>query len=166
MCVCVGHQSVSSLLPSSLPSSLTNNLCQCICLRLFVHVSVYSMSARASLLSRPLTVTVAGCCYCICIMIILCNLSQPVCATFGSKGKYGGGDYGSGGIELCQCPNIPAPTKYVAVEVPKPVRVTTISSPASGQNVIPIVLPDKDSDGAGGGGSSYGGSDGGGGGYD
>jgi hypothetical protein len=61
---------------------------------------------------------------------------------------YGGG---GGGIELCQCPNIPAPTKYVAVEVPKPVRVTTIPAANSGSGMIPVVLPDKDnSDSSGG----------------
>lgn len=94
------------------------------------------------------------------------NFLPTVDATFGSKGKmttsyYGGG----GGLELCKCPDIPAPVKYVAVEVPKPVRVTSMPAPTynPGPPMIPIVLPDKDEDsGYGGGGGSYGGGDGGG----
>lgn len=80
-----------------------------------------------------------------------------VVGTFGSKGKMGMDYYGGGGggIELCQCPNIPAPTKYIAVEVPKPVRVTTIPAANSGGNMIPVVLPDKDSSDSGGGGDGY-----------
>ena len=86
------------------------------------------------------------------VIVCACLLSgiNPVTGTFGSKGKMSM-DYYGGGIELCQCPNIPAPTKYVAVEVPKPVRVTTIPGPNSGGNMIPIVLPDKEnSDSSGG----------------
>lgn len=92
------------------------------------------------------------------VMMCACLLSgrNLVSGTFGSKGKMNMDYYGGGGsgIELCQCPNIPAPTKYVAVEVPKPVRVTTIPAPNSGNNMIPVVLPDRDgSDGGYGGGS-------------
>lgn len=94
-------------------------------------------------LSAPLTTST------FVLIVFACLLSEInlVTGTFGSKGKmnmdyYGGG--GGGGIELCQCPNIPAPTKYVAVEVPKPVRVTSIPSANSGGNMIPVVLPDRE----------------------
>lgn len=91
------------------------------------------------------------------------NILPLACATFGSKGMMGSGYYGGSGgdIELCKCPDIPAPIKYVAVEVPKPVRVTSMPAPTYNQGppMIPIVLPDKDED------SGHGDS-GGGGGYD
>jgi len=64
-------------------------------------------------------------------------------ASFGSRSSGGGSSFGGGSIELCQCPNIPPPIRYVAVEVPKPVRVTTIPSPNNQMSGIPIVLPDK-----------------------
>ena len=84
-------------------------------------------------------------------------MEPTVCTFFGSKGQSGGMSFSGGHIELCQCPPIPAPTRYVAVEVPKPVRVTTIPAPSVGQNMIPVVLPDEDDDGGGGGrGSKYG----------
>lgn len=73
----------------------------------------------------------------------------------GGGGSKGGMSFSGGHIELCQCPHIPAPTRYVAVEVPKPVRVTTIPAPSVQSNMIPVVLPDEDDDG-GGRGSKYG----------
>lgn len=93
------------------------------------------------------------------------NILPLASATFGSKGMmtngYNGGGGSGGDIELCQCPDIPAPIKYVAVEVPKPVRVTSMPAPTANQGppMIPIVLPDKDEDsenGDGGGGGGYG----------
>ena len=80
-----------------------------------------------------------------CILLSCCFLSKsPVSEAFGKRSS--GGGYG-GDIELCQCPNIPAPIKYVAVEVPKPVRVTTIPAPSNQMSGIPVVLPDKGDDG-------------------
>ncbi|KAI1299306.1 hypothetical protein HDE_03901 [Halotydeus destructor] len=65
-----------------------------------------------------------------------------VSATFGTRGggSFGGG-YGGGGIELCRCPPLPPQTRYVAVEIPKPVRVTTIPAPNVQPNMIPVVVP-------------------------
>lgn len=54
---------------------------------------------------------------------------------YGQRGGYTG-------IELCQCPHMTAPINYVAVEVPRPVRVTTVPAPNL-RNQIPIVLPEK-----------------------
>lgn len=79
-------------------------------------------------------------------VLLACAFVFPdVKANFGTRGGGGfGGDYEGGhGIELCKCPNLPPPIKYVAVEVPKEVRVTAIPAPKFGPKMIPVVLPPK-----------------------
>ena len=81
-------------------------------------------------------------------LLTLAALLDLTSASF-SKRSGGGGGYSMNNIELCQCPNIPAPIKYVAVEVPKPVRVTTIPASSNQMSGIPVVLPDKGGDDGG-----------------
>ena len=66
---------------------------------------------------------------------LLTNVTK--CDMYGTRA----GSSKATGIELCKCPPIPTPINYVAVEVPKPVRVTTIPAPHVGPKMIPVVLP-------------------------
>ena len=82
-------------------------------------------------------------------LLTLAALLDLTAASFSKRSGGGGGGYSMNNIELCQCPNIPAPIKYVAVEVPKPVRVTTIPASSNQMSGIPVVLPDKGGDDGG-----------------
>ena len=78
----------------------------------------------------------------ILLLIISINIAK-VFANFGTR-------TGGIGIELCRCPQLQAPIRYVAVEVEKPVRVTNIPAPRFGPNMIPVVLPPGKDGGEGG----------------